>query len=80
MPTPGAPIVWCFAAGREMELSVTVDRESISVYLDESERAVELANVGELVAWLSANWPGSLEGPKPSVVDKLRRGRLFRWD
>lgn len=80
MSTPGAPRAWCFGSGGETEVSVTVDRGSISVYLLEPDVDVTLGSTSELVAWLTAHKPGSLKEPKGGVVDKLKRAHLFEWE
>ena len=79
MSTPGAPTAWRFAPGREMDVSVTADDVSISVYLEGANADVRLSSVGELVEWLNAHRPGSLQEQKTGFVNKLRRGSLFRW-
>jgi hypothetical protein len=35
--------------------------------------------VSALVAWLRANKATSLTTPRERVVDKIRRGTLFKW-
>jgi hypothetical protein len=81
MPSPGTPPIWCFAAGRAMELRVmVVDGNSILIHLGESREPVTLGTVTELVAWLNTHCAGSLQEPKSRIIDKLKRGALFRWD
>jgi hypothetical protein len=79
MSTPGAPVVWCFGTENEIELSVTVEAESICVHLVDLDRNVMLANADELVTWLKANRPTSLTDPKDSVVEKIKSRTLFKW-
>jgi hypothetical protein len=79
MSTPGAPLVWCFGSGGEIELSLTVDRRSICVYIVERDQDVTLRSASELVAWLNANKAGSLQDPTSGMVDKLKGGKLFKW-
>jgi hypothetical protein len=76
VPTPGAPPVWGFETEGEPDLLVTVDRGSIFVYKMGSDDEVELASTGELVVWLNAQKPGSLQPQR----GKLKRASVFRWD
>jgi hypothetical protein len=50
--TPGASPVWCHRSGRENDLTVGVDRDSIHVYLERSEREVTFGSTSAFVAWL----------------------------
>ncbi len=53
--TPGQPASWCFEERGEVELSVSVDRRRIAVYLAREDRDIDLTDVGQLAAWLDAN-------------------------
>lgn len=77
--TPGMSGYWCFARGSKSEVSVQVESGSIKIQLGDTDRIVTLDNVSELVEWLTANRPGSLQEPRRSVLDKLRAGQLFTW-
>jgi hypothetical protein len=80
MPTPGAPLTWCFGTRSGTDLSVSVDRDSISVYVVGADENVTLGDIDQLVGWLRANRAGSLEDPKPGLVDKLKQGSFFKWE
>ena len=80
MSTPGAPLVWCFGFGSEIDLSVMTDRASILVHVMEPDQEVRVGTVGELVSWLQAHKPESLKEPRSGVIDKLKTGRFFRWE
>jgi hypothetical protein len=53
--TPGQPASWCYEHRGEVELSVSVDRRRIVVYLAREDRDIELGDTDELAAWLDAN-------------------------
>ncbi|HEX4082319.1 MAG TPA: hypothetical protein VHX40_05085 [Acidimicrobiales bacterium] len=80
--TPGALPVWCFGPPGDTDLSVTADGASITVHVMASDDDVELGTVDDLVDWLHAYRPGSLEERTAGVFDRLkrRRGRLFGWE
>ena len=78
-PTPGTPAYWCFARGSEIEVLVIVADGSITLQLTNSDEIVPLENVSDLVTWLTAHRPGSLQEPKRSVFERLKSGQLFRW-
>jgi hypothetical protein len=80
VPTPGAPPVWCFGTQVEPDLLVTVDQGSICIHEMESDHDVKLGSTSELVAWLNAQKPGSLQPRRGRAADKAKRAGLFRWD
>jgi hypothetical protein len=80
MSTPGAPMVWCYGSGREVEVSVTVDGDAISIHVSDTDRDVELGNAEELFEWLKVHIAGSLQDPKGGLFDKLKSGKFFRWE
>lgn len=80
MPSPGAPPAWCFGSGHERDLSVTVDRGSVCVYVVEADQEVRLGGTDELVDWLTTRWPEALPEQHEGVADRLRTGRLFEWE
>ncbi|MHB1783173.1 MAG: hypothetical protein ACYCTE_10905 [Acidimicrobiales bacterium] len=79
-PSPGAPPAWCYGSASEVELTVTVERDAIRLYLVQTDEDVELESVSDLVAWLTAHKTGSLADRVPGLLDKLKRGQLFTWD
>jgi hypothetical protein len=78
--SPGAPPVWCFGAEGAFELSVTVSKDLICIYEVESDHEVRLEDIGELVAWLNIERPGSLQPQRGRVADKGRLGSFFKWE
>jgi hypothetical protein len=72
--------VWCFGTQVEPVLLVTVDQGSICVHEMESDHDVKLRSTSELVSWLNAEKPGSLQPQRGRVADKAKRATLFRWD
>ncbi len=53
--TPGQAASWCYEERGEVELSVSVDRRRIAVYLAREDRDIDLTDAGQLAAWLDAN-------------------------
>lgn len=80
MPTPGAPPAWCFGAGRERDLSVTVEGGAVHVYVVEADLEVELSTGDELATWLSAHWEGALGEQRSGMGERLKGGGLFEWE
>lgn len=82
MSTPGAPLVWVFVSGGALDLSVTVDPDSIRVHVvgTDTDQEVRLDSVSELVAWLQTHRVESLQDQRSTVFDKLRSGSLFKWE
>ncbi len=80
MATPGEPPAWCYAAGAERDLMVSVDGGSIRVYVVEADLEVDLATTDDLVAWLATHWKGALGDQRPGVGERLKGGRLFQWE
>jgi hypothetical protein len=80
MSAPGSPLVWCYGSGREVVISVTVDNDAISVHVTDTDQDVELDNADELVEWLKTHIAGSLQNPKDGVFEKLKSGKLFKWE
>ena len=78
--TPGAPTYWCFARGSAEAVSVQVQSGLINIQLGETDEIIALEQVSELVSWLSAHRPDSLQEPKRSLAEKFRAGKLFRWE
>ncbi len=79
-PSPGAPPVWCFGPASEVELTVTVERDAIRLYVVQTDEDVDLESVSDLVAWLTVHKTGSLADRVPGLLDKLKNGKLFTWD
>jgi len=79
--SPGLPAQWCFLSGPETELSVTVDRGAIVVYVMDADAEVVLDDGPALSAWLDAN-EGLFAGRHAmaaDLFDELLRGRLVDW-
>jgi hypothetical protein len=78
--TPGAPPLWCYSeSGAETDLSLAVDKRSISVYVTDTDQTTRFESTSELVAWLNAHKPGSLREPAAGTFDRIKRGSFFRW-
>jgi hypothetical protein len=55
--TPGAPPSWCRVSGGEIELSVSVDGDTISIYRPDPEAEVAVDGIPALMAWIDRH-PG----------------------
>jgi hypothetical protein len=80
MPSPGARPAWCFCPGRELELSVTIDKESVCVYIVAADEECRLGGTDDLADWLATRWPSALPEQREGVSDRLKSGRLFEWE
>jgi hypothetical protein len=80
MSTPGSPLVWCFGPGGEADLTVTVDNGSLWVHVARTGQDVALTSTSELVAWLQQHRSDALRDQTSRVLDKVRGGKLFRWN
>ncbi len=79
--SPGMPAQWCFLSGPEIELSVTVDRGAIVVYVMDANAEVFLDDGVALTAWLDTN-EGLFAGRHTmaaELFDGLLSGRLDDW-
>ena len=57
-----------------------VESGSITIQLGDTDQISAVDNIDELVAWLTVHRPGSLQEPGRTVLEKLKAGRLFRWE
>jgi hypothetical protein len=75
------PAQWCLLSGPEIELSVTVERGAIVVYLMDADLEVILEDGGSLTAWLDANEGLFLarHTMAADLFDELLSGRLREW-
>ncbi len=80
MPSPGAPPAWCFGSGHELELSVTIDEESVCLYVVAADEELRLGGADDLADWLATRWPSALPEQREGVSDRLRAGRFFEWE
>ena len=79
--SPGMPAQWCFLSGPQIELSVTVDRGAVVVYVMDRNAEVSLADAATLTAWLDANEGLFLDRPSMAaeLFDDLLSGRIDQW-
>lgn len=80
VPTPGAPQVWCFGSGAATELSVSTGGGSIDIYVVKLDENVTVDTTDQLVAWLKTHKAEALQDPREGAMQRLKRGRFFRWD
>ena len=53
--TPGMPPFWCLESGGEIELSVSADSGTISIYLPKQDQEIAIDNVEALITWIDKN-------------------------
>ncbi len=53
--SPGGSPSWCFESHGEVELSVSVDRARVIVYLSSEDKDLNVGGVDGLTAWLEDN-------------------------
>lgn len=80
MPTPGVPPVWCFGTHGTPDLTVGTDGGSVDVYVIGLDQDVRLGSTDELLDWLRAHKPESLQEPRGGVLEDLKRGRFMDWE
>jgi hypothetical protein len=80
MPTPGAPLTWCFGSSGKIEMSVSVQETSIRLHVVETDQDVRVGSASELAAWLQAHKPGAFKDPTSGFVDRLKSGKFFKWE
>lgn len=75
------PAQWCLLSGPEIELSVTVDRGSIVIYVMDLNAEVFVDDGAALTEWLDANEGLFLGRPSMAaeLFDDLLRGRVDEW-
>jgi hypothetical protein len=79
--SPGLPAQWCLLSGPEIELSVTVDRGAVVVYVMDADAEVILEDGRALTAWLDANEELFLarHTMATELFDELLSGLLDEW-
>jgi hypothetical protein len=79
--SPGMPSQWCFLSGPEIELSVTVDKRAIVVYVMDRNAEIFLDDVATLTTWLDTNEGLFLGRPSMAseLFDELLSGRIDEW-
>jgi hypothetical protein len=76
---PGAPPVWCFSEEGDVELTVTVEGNSIQVFEMENERITSLDEPEDLAGWLRA-YKAAAFADRPTGERPGRRRRGFlQW-
>ena len=77
--TPGAAPLWCFVFNGKIEYSVTVDRDTIHLYVMETDDEIVFADADQLMAWLRSNRAEAAQEPAARVSGKERRRRFLEW-
>ncbi len=78
--TPGATPLWCFVVGGKIEFSVTRDRDTIHLYVMETDQEIVFKDADELTAWLRSNRAEAIQEPIAGPTSGKSRFRsLFEW-
>ena len=79
--SPGMPSQWCLLSGPEIELSVTVDKGAVLLYVMDANAEIFFDDAAALTAWLDADEALFLERPSMAaeLFDDLLRGRIQEW-
>ena len=77
--TPGAPPLWCFVANGRIEFSVTADRQSVRLYVMETDQEIVFDDGNGLMAWLRANRAEAVQEPVQRGERKSRLRRFTEW-
>jgi hypothetical protein len=78
--TPGATPLWCFVFGGKIELSVTVEGDTIRLYIMETDQEMVFKDADELTTWLRTHRVEALQEPQSRVPRKSRLRKLFEWN
>ena len=76
--TPGAGPLWCFVMNGKIEYSVTVDRDTVHLYVMETDNEIVFADADKLMAWLRSNRAEAAQEPTAPVSAKARFRRFTR--
>jgi hypothetical protein len=77
--TPGATPLWCFVFNGKIEFSVTVDADSIHLYVMETDREIVFDDADDLMAWLRTNRVEAVQEPSAGAPRKSRFRKLTEW-
>lgn len=77
--TPGATPLWCFVVGGKIEFSLTAERDSIHLYVMDTDQDVVFKDSGELTEWLRTHRAEAMQEPESRAQGKARRRRFFDW-
>lgn len=80
-PTPGVPPTWGFVSDGEIELSVSIEKGLVAVYLVDKEVVITFPDVDGLTVWLDANEALFLQrhAMASELFDELLDGRITEW-
>ena len=77
--TPGTTPLWCFVFNGKIEFSVTVDGESVRLYVMETDQEIVFDDADGLMAWLRANRAEAVLEPVPPGTKKSRFRKITEW-
>jgi hypothetical protein len=77
--SPGMEPMWCFVVNGRIEYSVSADRESVRLYVMESDQELVFADGDALMAWLRTNRVEAVQDPVPAGTPKRRFRRFTDW-
>lgn len=77
--TPGATPLWCFVFNGKIEFSVTVDGNSVRLYVMETDQEIIFPDADALMAWLRANRAEALLEPELPGQKKSRFRKITEW-
>jgi hypothetical protein len=77
--TPGTTPLWCFVFNGRIEFSVTVDGDSVRLYVMETDQEIVFEDAEGLMAWLRENRAEAMLEPEPPGKKKSRLRRITQW-
>ena len=79
--SPGMPSQWCLLSGPEIELSATVDKGAVVVYVMDANAELFFDDVAAFRTWLDADEALFLErrSMTAELFDDLLNGRIHEW-
>ena len=77
--TPGATPLWCFVFNGKIEFSVTVDGNSVRLYVMETDQEIVFPDADGLMAWLRDNRAEAILEPELPGQKKSRFRKITEW-
>jgi hypothetical protein len=78
--TPGASPLWCFLSDGKVEFSVSVDGQTIVLYVMDTDEELKFSDSDAFVGWLGEHHPDSLRSSPSRAKGKKRFRKFFEWE
>jgi hypothetical protein len=78
--TPGASPLWCFLTDGKVEFSVSVDGQTIVLYVMGTDKELTFSDRDAFVGWLGEHHPDSVRPSPLRAKGKKRFRKFFEWE